>query len=105
MAYKEPGKTLRDLQPGDVITVRHRGDDYRFQVSTVDVDTEKPDIYGQQYHVLAKGDATEYRLFSTEYTSESTVTIEYNVANNPNSPVWKCIGTIDEISRESRPGE
>jgi hypothetical protein len=26
------------------------------------------------------------------------VTLEYNVTDNPKSPVWKCIGTVDSLS-------
>jgi len=64
----------------------------------VDVETDKPDIYGSQYHVLVYGKNTEYCLFSNGGVHTSTVTIEYDIASSPRSPVWKCIGTVNRIS-------
>lgn len=97
MVYQNPCETLHNLRSGDVIEVRHRGETYRLEVSEVNVETDKPDIYGSQYHVLVRGKTTEYRLFSNG-DHGSTVTIEYDIANNSNSPIWKCLGTIDQIS-------
>lgn len=96
MPYQNPCETLHNLRTGDIIEVRHRGETYRLEVTEVNVETNKPDIYGSQYHVLVRGNTTEYRLFSNGHGS--TVTIEYDIDNSANSPMWKCLGTIDQIS-------
>ena len=95
MVYQNPCQTLYELKPDDVIEVLYRDEEYTLEVAAVNLETEKPDIYGTQYHVLVRGKHTEYRLFSNGHGS--TVTIEYDIANNPNSPIWKCIGTVDRI--------
>mgnify|MGYP006914302351 CR=1 len=96
MARQNPCQTLYELHAGDVIDVTHRGEVFTLKVAVTNLETDKPDIYGSQYHVLVRGKHTEYRLFSNGHGS--TVTIEYDIANNPNSPIWKCIGTVDRIS-------
>lgn len=95
MVYQNACQALYDLRPGDVIEVLYRDEDFTLKVAAVNLETEKPDIYGSQYHVLVRGKNTEYRLFSNGHGS--TVTIEYDIANNSNSPIWKCIGTVDRI--------
>jgi len=98
MPYQNPCETLHNLRTGDIIEVRHRGDSYTLEVTEVNVETNKPDIYGSQYHVLVRGNTTEYRLFSNGDGHGSTVTIEYDIANRSGDPIWKCLGTIDRIS-------
>jgi len=95
VVYQNPCQALYDLRPGDVIEVLYRDEEFTLEVAEVNLETEKPDIYGRQYHVLVRGKNTAYRLFSNGHGS--TVTIEYDIANNPNSPIWKCIGTVDRI--------
>ena len=95
MVDRNPCQTLYDLGPGDVIEVLYGDEEFTLEVAAVNLETEKPDIYGSQYHVLVRGKNTEYRLFSNGHGS--TVTIEYDIANNPSSPIWKCIGTVDQI--------
>jgi hypothetical protein len=98
MPFHNPAETLRDLQPEDLIEIRHRGQNYTLRVVDVDVDTDKPDIYGVQYHILVTGKNKDYRLFTAEETRSRVVTIERNVAKSSHNPVWKCIGSVDRIS-------
>jgi len=52
MAHRNPCQTLYDLQPGNIIEVWYRGDTFTLEVGAVNVETDKPDMYGSQYHVL-----------------------------------------------------